>query len=179
MTSKMKYPFCLAILVFLILFPYMPHCEAGLSTATSKAAARKILKGGFNPSKMKAGDRFGKAAYMSSSARTALKEKPKAGAVVRFKESKYFQKYILDVRNPKPAQVKSITGAKDLRGMVHKRVIGSKLGHRLASVASKEGKSIKYRSARDPKGTNIAIPKKVYESHPKIVKPYKIAGAAN
>lgn len=146
---------------------------------TTRTAARGIQNKGFDITKMRASARFGKGSYVSLRPQTALKERPHAEALVRMKASNYFKAHSLDLSRPKPTQIKRITGRKDLRGTIHKRVIGPKLGHRLGRVAAQEGKVIKYRSARDPKGTNVFIPKDVYKKHPQIVGPYNVTEVPN
>jgi hypothetical protein len=128
---------------------------------------------------MQASSRFGKGVYASLRPLTALKERPHAEALVKMKTGNYFKAHSLDLSKPKPSQIKRITGMKDLRGAIHKGVIGPKLGHRLGRTAAREGNVIKYRSARNPGGTNVFIPRGVYKKHPRIVRPYEVTEVSN
>jgi hypothetical protein len=58
---------------------------------------------------------------------------------------------------------------------VKNKVIGPKAARKIGTAAGEEGKVIAYRSAKN-RGTNIAIPRKVFQKHPNIVQPEKIVG---
>lgn len=151
---------------------YSLPAEAGFFHATSKAVARRILKEGFSIRKMNPKARFGSGVYGSKSMATAIKEKSKAESVVSLSNSKMLQKVKIDSRRLSNSQLKRMTGDRDLRGNIHKGVIGPDLGKKLGRYASRKGKVIEYRSVRD-RNTNIFIPKKVYQEHPSIVNNHK------
>jgi len=150
--------------------------DAFLFHATQKALAKRIMKKGFSQAKMRASARFGRGVYASTKRKTALAESPGAKTTVRLRESKYLKRNGVDLSRPTPAKLRRVVGNMDLRGTVKKGIIGPKLGHSLGTAAGRKGKVIKYRSARDPRGGNIHIPKSVYEAHPRIVRPDAISG---
>jgi hypothetical protein len=153
------------ILILIALFVLVDITSAGahsfLFHATRRAAAKKIAAKGFSASRMKASARMGKGVYLTDSKRTALKEVPSAGAVVRFEPSKSFKNKVVDLRRPTPERIRTFFPKSDLRGAVKKQVIGPKLGRRLGKAAGRNGKVLRYRSAKDPKGSNYFIPQKL------------------
>ena len=154
----------------LVTVPVM--AEAGfLFHATKKALAKRIMARGFSRKLMSPSTRFGKGAYLSKSPVTALREKPKADALVVFRDSKNLRNNAINVRNIQKDRIKALSGDTDLRGNIRKGVIGPDLGKKVANTAKRSDKSVLYRSARDPKGTNVFIPAQVYKKHPRIVTP--------
>jgi len=153
-------------------------CEAFLFHATRKAAAKRIMASGFGKARMKTSARMGKGVYAAERRATALKELPKANAVVRMREGTYLKKNTIELRRPAPDKLKQIVGERDLRGTVKRGVIGPRLGHEIGRTAGKNGKAIRYTSARDARGANIFIPKKTYAAHPRLIRPDKV-GSVN
>ncbi len=153
------------------------HADAFLFHATRRAVAKRIMKQGFSKARMHTSARFGKGVYASTKKKTALAEgRGGANTVIRLKESKHLKRNSIDLSHPKQAKLKKVSGKQDLRGSVKKGVIGPKLGRKLGKAASEKGKVIKYRSARNPKSTNVFIPQNVYQKHPGIVKADRISG---
>jgi len=150
------------------------HADAFLFHATRRVVAKRIMKQGFSKARMRTSARFGKGVYASTKKKTALAE-GRGATVIRLKESKYIKRNSIDLSHPKPAKLKKVSGKQDLRGSVKKGVIGPKLGQKLGKAASEKGKAIRYRSVRDPKGTNIFIPQNVYQKHPGIVKADRVS----
>jgi len=163
------------VLLFIFQFGFVPQAEAFLFHATHRAVAKRIMKQGFSKARMRASARFGKGVYASTKKKTALAE-GRGATVIRLKEGKYIRRNSIDLSNPTPAKLKKVSGEQDLRGKVKKGIIDPKLGQKLGKAASERGKIIRYRSARDPKGTNIFVPKNVYRKHPGIVKADRISG---
>lgn len=151
------------------------HADAFLFHATRRAVAKRIMKQGFSKAQMRTSARFGKGVYASTKKKTALAEGRGANTAIRLKGSKYIKRNSIDLSSPTPAKLKKVSGKQDLRGSVKKGVIGPKLGRKLGKAASEKGKVIKYRSARNPKGTNIFIPRNVYQKHPGIVRADRIS----
>lgn len=152
--------------------------EAGWFHATSKAAARNIMKKGINPFKFKSSARFGKGLYAAKIPKTALAEKGGSKAILQFKGNKYLKKNTLDFRKPSADALHKQLGARyDLRGAVKNKVIGPKAAHQLGKVAGNQGKVIQYRSVRNSGGTNLFVPKKVFAERPRILRPEKIVSA--
>jgi hypothetical protein len=151
------------------------HAEAFLFHATRSAVAKRIMKQGFSKARMRASARFGKGVYVSTKKKTALAE-GRGATVIRLKDGKYIKRNSIDLSSPTPAKLKKVSGKQDLRGKVKKGIIDPKLGQKLGQAASERGKAIRYRSARDPKGTNIFIPQNVYQKHPGIVKADRVSG---
>jgi len=162
-------------IVFFLFYPVaLPEASASLFHATSKAAARRIIRKGFSRAKMRASARFGKGIYVSTRKKTALREARKVGAVIKFKGTKYLRRNTIDLSKPTPSRLRRLTGSRDLRGSVKRGIIGPKLGRRLGRVTGKKGKAIRFRSVKVPKESNIFIPRKVYKAHPRIIRPYKV-----
>ncbi|MBI5606142.1 MAG: hypothetical protein HY879_22635 [Deltaproteobacteria bacterium] len=163
---------CLVIVFGLQMIP--TQSEAGwLFHATKKAAARKIMVRGFSK-KMNPKARFGKGYYFSKSPTTALKEKPGANAIVVTRGSKMLTKNALSTKHWSTAKLKKFSGDRDLRGKIHKGVIGPKLGKEIGRKAGRQRRPVLYRSARDRNGSNLFIPPSVYQKHPRIVRPQKV-----
>lgn len=141
--------------------------------AAPKAAARRILAKGIDPSKFRGSARFGKKFYASSRSATAIAEKGEKSAVLRFKAGKNLEQKALDLRNPTTSRLRSLLGKINLRGKIKNKVIGPKLGHKLGQMAEKKDKAILYRSAKTG-GTNVAIPEKTLKEHPQIARPEKM-----
>ena len=150
---------------FLLTLP----CDAFLFHATRKAAAKRIMKKGFSRAKMRSTARFGKGVYTSTKKKTALKEAGTSNAILKFNKSNYLKKNTINLTNPTPAKLRKQINTNDLRGAVKNKVIGPKLGKKLGGAAAKKGEAIRYRSAKDLKGSNVFIPEKVYKRHPKIL----------
>lgn len=168
---KVVHAVSVAVMVSLVI---NATAEAGWFHATSKASARSIMKKGINPFKFKSTARFGKGFYASKAPKTALAEKGGGKTLIMLKNSAYFKKNTLNLRNPSSSKLHRYLGQKyDLRGAVKRNTIGPKAGHRLGSIAGNRGKIIKYRSARN-KGTNFFVPKKIFSMKPKIIRPDKI-----
>lgn len=172
----------IAVLILVVLFALVEVSSAEarsfLFHATRRAAAKKIAGKGFSASRMKASARLGKGVYLTGSKRTALKEVPSADAVVRFEPSKSFKRKVIDLRNPSRERIRAIAPKTDLRGAVKKQVIGPKLGHRLGQTAGRDGKILRYRSAKDPKGSNYFIPNKLLPRQSSLLtRPGVAAGA--
>lgn len=164
-----------AILLTIGLLVIPPLSEAGfLFHATKRAAARKIMQKGFSIRAMRAETRFGRGAYLSSSKRTALKEKPEAETLVVFRGTRSLQKYAIDTRKLSKERLKRMTGDLDLRGNLRQGTIGPDLGRKIGTKTGKSGNVIIYRSARSKHGFNVFIPKEVYKKHPKIVQPERM-----
>lgn len=138
--------------------------------ATRRAAAKSILAKGVNAGKLRPGSRFGRGLYLSRRPSTAVAEKGAGITVVRFQGSRALSKRTVDLRRPTPRILKSQLGDVDLRGTVKKGVIGPKLGRRMGRQAAKNGKAIKYRSAKTG-NSNLVIPKKVLQEKPRLVQP--------
>ena len=145
--------------------------SAFLYHATKKAAAKRIMKNGFNQSRMKNSARFGKGVYVAESPQTALKEAPRANTVIKFQESQYLKRNTLNLRQPNKSNINKIIEHRDFRGDIKKGVIGGNLGEKIGTAAGQKGKVIRYQSKKNPKGTNIFIPKKTYQNLPEIVRP--------
>ncbi|MBE0427246.1 MAG: hypothetical protein IBX72_11465 [Nitrospirae bacterium] len=157
------------LVISLVALPCM--VEAGtLFHATKKAIARKIAARGFSVKLMSPKARFGKGAYLSRSKATAIREKPKAEALVVFRDTKKLKNNAISVKDMRKSRIKAISGDKDLRGNIRYGIIGPNLGKKIGKNAAHKGKSVFYKSARDPRGTNVFIPAKVYQRDPKIVR---------
>jgi hypothetical protein len=141
--------------------------------ATRKAFVPKIMKGGFKMGRMNPKARFGKQIYLSDKAKTALKERPHAGALMSFRKSRMFNKRTLDTTHMSTNKLRSVSRFRDMRGTVKKGVLGPKIGHRIGRYANKNGLIVKYNSARYKRGTNYAIPQKIFKMHPRIVRPVR------
>lgn len=155
-----------------LLFISVP-AEAKWFHAAKKSITKKILQKGFSVRRMKRKARYGKGVYASKNKKTVLKEKPGADSVLVLKESKALKKNKIDVNKLSKKQLKRMTGDNDLRGNIKKGIVGPKLGHKLGSYASRKGKVIEFKSVKDRKHTNIFVPKKVYQRHPRILRPVK------
>lgn len=166
----MKYKSLFLILLATALglsFPVEAFARATFFHATKKAIAQKIRAKGFSVWKGKAGSRFGKnGIYGASSAKTAMKEKTGAEAVIRMKSGRYFDRHIMDFTKPTPNKIRSFARVRDLRGKVKKGIIGPKLGQKLGRNADRTGLILRYRSAKDPNGSNYFVPKSVVRQHP-------------
>lgn len=163
-----------AVTVVLTLSGY-PTAEGGfLFHAARRSAAKSILSRGFSPGKMRARARFGKGVYLSRSLKTVAKEKPSARSFVAVKPGRALKSRLLDLRRPRPERLRALVGPRvNLRGAVKRGVIGPRLGKRIGAVTSRRGKALLYRSARNPRGTNLFIPKRLYQKHPRIVLPQR------
>ena len=161
----------IAIMISLV---FNASAEAGWFHATTKAAARSIMKRGINPFKFKSSARFGKGFYVAKTPRTALAEKGGNNAILRFKGNRYLKKNTLDFRKPSADSLHKQLGARyDLRGTVKNKVIGPKAAHQLGKMAGNQGKVIQYRSVRNGGGANLFVPKKVFVEKPRILRPEK------
>ena len=139
--------------------------------ATRKAAAKSIMREGISPSKFRPGNRFGKGFYASKRKITALKERPKADALIRLRTSKNLKRRSINLTRPSKSLLKKLVGAKyDMRGKVKKGVIGPKLGKKLGQVADRRGKAIEFKSSKNG-WTNVFIPKSLFKKHRRIVSP--------
>lgn len=141
--------------------------------ATKKAAAKRIMAKGFSVKKLNPKARFGKGIYLSESKKLALKEKPSAKAVVRFKDTKLLRSNTVYTKRFTTQKLKKFSGDKDLRGNIHHGVIGGDLAKKMGRSAAKQGKVISYPSAKG-KGLNTFIPQKVYAKNPDIIKPKSV-----
>jgi len=159
----------LAATLSLTAMPFVAEARF-LFHATSRAAAKKIMQKGFSTRMMNSKARFGKGAYLSKSKAMALREKPKADAVIKFNESKLLGKSTVNTKSLSKGELKRFSHYKDLRGNIHKGVPGGDLAHKMGNQAGRTNKTIAYPSAKG-NGTNVFIPKKVYSEHPQIVKP--------
>lgn len=159
------------LLGIILILPYAASARS-LFHATSKAAQKKILQKGFSSRFMKTQARYGKGIYLSGTKKITFKERPRAETVMRFKDSKFLQRNTLNVRRMSKSNLKEFSHDKDLRGNIHRGVLGGDLAKKMGRQAGKQGKIIAYPSAKG-NGTNIFIPKKVYESHPRILRPVK------
>lgn len=157
----------------LIMAPF--RVEAFLYHATRRAAARRIMAKGVKPFRFNAKARFGKGFYTSRRPSTALAEKGRRKAVLRFKEGRYLKgKNTLNLKKPDSARLHKLLGKKyDLRGAVKKGVVGPKAGRRIGKMAGKRGKIIESKSVKNG-GSNLFIPKKLFRARPSIIKPDKI-----
>jgi hypothetical protein len=90
-----------------------------------------------------------------------------------FRKGKNFNKRVLDTNSLSKDRMKDISGLKDLRGTMKKKVIGPKLGHRLGRYAARKNTVIRYRSARYKNGINYFIPKETYNPRGRLVHPVK------
>lgn len=148
------------------------HADARfLIHATRKAFVPKITKGGFKPTRMNPKARFGRQIYFADKAKTAIKEKPRADALLRFRKSRLFNERTLDTTGMSTKKLRSISGMKDMRGTVKKGVIGPKLGHKVGNYARKNQLVVKYRSARYKPGKDYAVSPSLYKQHRRIVRP--------
>lgn len=141
--------------------------------ATEKAVARRIMKRGFSLNRMRPTARFGRGVYLAESKALALSEKPASKAVIAFKDTKLFHKRTLNTNRLKRTQLKRFSGDFDLRGNIHKGIIGADLGRKIGGNAGSTNHVVSYRSATG-EGTNYFIPQRLYKEHPKIVKPVRI-----
>jgi hypothetical protein len=156
-----------AILVELIPWMIFPSDASSFAYhATTKAAARHIMKKGIVPRYFHSHARFGKKFYMSSRPKTALAESGKRSKLLQIRTSKYLDRNALDLRKPGLRKLRSYIGNMDLRGTFKNGIIGPKLGHRIGKLADRHGMVIKYRSVKTG-GTNIAVPSSVITKHPR------------
>lgn len=166
------------IALFLLLVSVLITVPGGvyaksLFHATEKAVARRIMKRGFSLKNMRPTARFGKGVYVSESRVLALREKPASKAVVALKDSKLFRKRMIDTSRLKRVQLKRFSGDFNLRGNIHKGIIGPDLGRKIGRSAGRSNHVISYSSVKG-KGTNYFIPQRLYKNYPKIVKPVRI-----
>ena len=110
---------------------------------------------------------------MAESKALALREKPASKAVMAFKDSKLFRQRTIDTSRLKRVQLKRLSGDFNLRGNIHKGVIGPDLGKKIGKNAGRTNHIISYRSARG-NGTNYFMPQKLYKNNRKIVKPIRM-----
>jgi hypothetical protein len=141
--------------------------------ATRKAFAPKIAKAGFKTARMDPTARFGRKIYFADKAKTAIKEKPSADALMRFRKSRLFEKRILDTTQFSTSRLRRISGLKDMRGTVKNSVIGPKLGHKIGDYGGKNQLIVKYRSARYKAGKDYALSPSLYGQHSRIVRPVR------
>jgi hypothetical protein len=168
---KVIYAVSIAVMMFLV--NNVP-AEAGWFHATSKAAARSIMKKGINPFKSKSTARFGKGFYAAKTPSTALAEKGGNKAILQLKGSGYLKRNTLDFRKPSATSLhKQLGSGYDLRGAVKNKTIGPKAAHQLGKTAGNQGKAIQYRSVQNG-GANLFVPKKVIAERPRILRPEKI-----
>jgi hypothetical protein len=154
------------LIVGLLLLPSEGHAFS-LFHATTKKAAERIMTKGFSVKRMNTTARFGKGIYMSDTKKLALAERPAAKAMVK-----------TDMRPGKTTNIshwskdklKAFSHDKDLRGNIHRGIPGGDLGKKIGREAGKKGTAIRYPSLRG-NGTNTFVPKKLYETHPRIVTP--------
>lgn len=159
---RIKYLFVSLIAALCLICPAQSFARATLFHATKKAFAQKIRAKGLSPWKGKAGSRFGGSGfYAAGSAKTALKEKKGADAVIRLKTTKNFESRITNITRPNSKRIRALTNVKDMRGSVNKGIIGPKLGHKLGRQANRTGRVLRYLSAKDPGGVNYFIPRSV------------------
>ena len=145
--------------------------EAGmLFHGTKRALAKRIATKGFSSKMMSAKARYGRGAYLSNSKNTALKEKPHADALVVFRDTSALRKKAINVNHLQKNRIKAITGDRDLRGNIRKGIYGPEIGRKIGQYAARKDKVIIYKSAKDPRGTNIVIPSQVYQRHPNIIR---------
>ncbi|XPS87144.1 uncharacterized protein Dvar_51620 [Desulfosarcina variabilis str. Montpellier] len=94
--------------------------------------------------------------------------------LIRLKENSSFHKRAMDLRIPKPENLRKYAGPKyDMRGAVKRQIIGPKLGKKVGKWAAKNGKIIKYRSTKNG-GSNFFIPGQTLKSNKKVIIPQKI-----
>jgi hypothetical protein len=141
--------------------------------ATKKAAAKKIMAKGFSLRKANPKARYGSGGYLAESKKLALRERPTADAIVKFKDTQLLRRNIISTRKLSSQQLKKISGDRDLRGNIHHHVISGDLAKKMGKASGRRAKVIAYPSARG-KGENIFIPQKVYNEHPGIVKPVRV-----
>lgn len=165
----------IAVLTVIVTLSGSQLAEGGLLFhAARRSAAKRILSRGFSPWKMRSSARFGKGIYLSRSLKTVAKEKSSARAFVAVKPGRALKSRLLDLRKPRPERLRALVGPRvNLRGAVRRGVIGPKMGKRVGAVASSRGKALLYQSAKDPRGTNVFIPRRLYQKHPRIVWPQK------
>ena len=172
----MKYLKVIQVALIAVTISLNATAEAGWFHATSKAAARSIMKKGINPIKFKSSARFGKGLYAAKAPKTAIAEKGNK-AFLQFKGSGYLKKNTLDFRKPSATSLhKQLGSGYDLRGAAKNKVIGPKAAHQLGKTAGNQGKAIQYRSVQNG-GTNLFVPKKVIAERPSILRPEKIVSA--
>ena len=165
---------CTTCIALLIIATAVQPADAGfLYHATSKAAAQRIARNGFSKSHMNPNGRFGAKAYVASRPSTALRERPGADAILRFKSNGNFNKNIVDTRRMKTADLKTISGRKDMRGTSKHNIVGPKVGRDIGKKAETNNSIIAYRSVKNPHSTNYAIPEKSYKNSA-MLKPDKI-----
>lgn len=146
--------------------------EAGfLFHATRSAFVPKIMKSGFKAREMNPKARFGKQIYFADKAETAMREKPRADALIPFRKSRSFNEHTLDTTKMSTEKLRSISRMKDMRGTVKNGVIGPKMGHKIGDYANLNRRVIKFNSARYKGNVNYAVPPKLYELHPRIARP--------
>ncbi len=147
--------------------------------AASRRAAQGIFKSGFNKGFMHRQSRFGSGAYLSKGRHTALSERPGAQSIVSFKTGKGFDRKVLDTRSMPTKEMKTQFHIKDMRGAVKKDVIGPKAGRKIGAYASRNNKNVAFRSAKDPEGTNLFIPKETYSRSSRMMTPVKITNVTH
>lgn len=151
-------------------------CEGGglLYHATKKKIANRIASRGFSTRKMRSSARLGQGIYFSKSAGGAIREKGAGNAIVRAKPGKHFESRTIDMTRPSGRKIRGLMNVRDLRGAVKKNVLGPKVGHRLGSYAGKNGKILRYRSAKDPRQVNYFVPKATYQRKPDIIQGIRV-----
>lgn len=147
------------------------YAEAGfLMHATMKAFVPKITKSGFKTASMNPKARFGKQIYFADKAKTALKERPNADALMRFRKSRLFNERTLDTTHMSNNRLRAISGMKDMRGTVKNGVLGPKIGNRIGRFADSNKLIVKYNSARYKPGKDYALSPSLYKQHSRIVR---------
>ncbi|MFH1148101.1 MAG: hypothetical protein V1736_10400 [Pseudomonadota bacterium] len=164
----MKKPLGILLVATFLCLSSVPDCLARpfLFHATGKALARKIAAKGFSIRKMQGRSRFGRGLYLAHSPKTAMMERKGANSLLRVRSKKAMTRSSLNLTHPTPKGIRTLVGVRDLRGATKKGIIGPKLGHRLGRYAGKTGKPIRYRSAKNSKGANLFIPRRLYKKHP-------------
>lgn len=168
--AKMKAGPAVLLSLLLVAVAFPGRAEGGFAfNAAKKSLARRIFSSGFSLKKMSPGARYGKGVYLARTKATALKEKPSANAINVFKYPQALEKKAIDTTRMSNTELKNFAGSKDLRGNIHKGIIGPGLGHKLGKEAAIRNKAIIYRSAKDPGHKNIFIPGTYYANKPGII----------
>lgn len=138
--------------------------------ATRRAFVPEIMRNGFRAGRMNPKARFGSQIYLADKAKTAIKERPRSGALISFRKSRMFNQRMLDTTRMNTNTLRRVSRLSDMRGTVKKGVLGPKIGHRIGRYANEKGIIVKYNSAKSKAGINYAIPPKLYGGHPRIVR---------
>lgn len=119
---------------------------------------------------MRGKSRFGSGVYLSRSPKTAMMERKGANSLLRVRLRKGMNRSSLNLTRPTPKKIRSLVGTRDLSGATKKGIIGPKLGQRLGRYAGKTGRSIRYRSAKDSKGLNLFVPRRLCKDDPSVIR---------